>query len=505
MSTKPWVKGLCTAFTAVFAAVFGSIALGTLFATQRSPEGQFFVLRPSRMLLCCLIWTALLLGVAWACKRMTAAVPLQSNKIALGLLALCAVACAGIGWLLMVNPQYDVLAVYEGAQNIAATGTLGAYQDYFYIRPNNMAATALLGFVFRLCAVVGVTNTAAIGLVLNVACITGTFAMVYCVAKQLRGAGFGLFALLVCMSCLPMYAYAAVYYTDTMALPCVMGGIILYLQSLQAQGKRRMLLLGATGLVLGLGVAIKLTVIIVFIALIIHAVLQLQGKQFLQIILAVGLGLVLCMIGNQMLTAHLLPDAQRRANETLPFTHWPMMGLAEDGRWNNADEVFSASFATSEERIEANLEVIQERIEAYGVVGMGKLFARKSMYSFGDGTYNVASMVDDGAVHPNVLHQFVLYEAPHFVLFFYICTALHIVLLLAAAAAAVKDLVQRRTKPDAMFFLRLAFFGLWAFLMLWESNSRYIVHFLPILFLCASELFCENKKNPKDAELLPQP
>ena len=46
-------------------------------------------------------------------------------------------------------------------------------------------------------------------------------------------------------------------------------------------------------------------------------------------------------------------------------------------------------------------------------------------------------------------------------------------------------MIRGKTAPDLVFLLRLTLFGFWLFMMLWESNSRYLVHYLPVLYSCA--------------------
>ena len=245
-----------------------------------------------------------------------------------------------------------------------------------------------------------------------------------------------------------------------------------------------MALFGLCGLLLGGGIWIKVSVGIAAIAMLIHTLLQRRLRAIVRFAAFVLLPIAILLAAGNFLNARLLPDAERRQNDPLPYNHWIMMGLAGDGRWNNADETFSASFGDQSLAVAADWEVIRQRVTDYGPLGMVQLWARKTMYSFGDGTYNVASMLDDNPLRPNFLHGIVLYGSPHFLLFFYLCTALHCLILAAAAIQAGRDLLRGKTAFDFAFLLRLTFFGFWLFMMLWESNSRYLVHYLPILYSC---------------------
>ena len=52
------------------------------------------------------------------------------------------------------------------------------------------------------------------------------------------------------------------------------------------------------------------------------------------------------------------------------------------------------------------------------------------------------------------------------------------------AMAALRSFIRRN---EALAFLRVAVFGLVLFLLVWETQARYLVSFLPIFLLCAVE------------------
>lgn len=477
---------LLRAFTGVFCLLFLAITAAVLFATERHPEEYTYSLQPARMLLFVLFWAALFAGVFCICRRFGDLLCRHERWIAAAMVAVLAAGSLLAGWLLQVDTLNDVRAVFLTAQGLAREGAIPAdFLGYFYIRPNNVASAVFLSLWLRVTALFGCADPGFSALLLNALLIALSGALLRLLVREIAGPVAGLQALFALLTCIPLYAYAAIYYSDLYAMPFVAGALLLYCRTRRTEGRRHLLLLLSCGLLLGIGIWIKVSVGVVAIAMLIHTLFQGKLRALLRFLALAGLPILLFLLAGNLLSAQLLPDAEQRQNAPLPYNHWIMMGLEGDGRWNNADEVFSASFGDPSLAAAADWEVIRQRVSAYGPLGMVQLWARKTMYSFGDGTYNVASMLDDNPLRPNFLHGILLYGSPHYLLFFYLCTSLYCLILAGAALRAGRDLLTGRSAADPVFLLRLCLFGFWLFMMLWESNARYLVHYLPVLYSCA--------------------
>ena len=477
-------KGAAVLVTAVALLLTAGIALAALFATQRNPEDFSFTLNPLVMVAGTAAWLAVFAAARLLSRRFGAFLLRFERPIAYGLTTLLTLGCLLAGWLLEVGRYGDVEMVFDAACSLAAgTGVPEARAYYFYIFPNNIGVTVILAAWLRATEWLGVPASAAC-LVLNAAMICLSAVFLRLLIRRLRGPAASLACLAALMCCLPLYAYAAVYYSDTIALPFGIGAAYLYCRADETGGRKRLLFWAGCGLALGVGMAVKMTVAVLAVALVLHALLRHGLRGAAQFLLSGGLAVALCLCANAAVTAHLLPDEQIQKTK-LPYEHWVMMGLAGDGRWNADDERYSVSFGDTSEAARADREEIAARVREYGAAGMLRLWGRKTAYSFCDGTFNVSSMLDDSPVRRGFLHGIVLYTSPHFLLFFTFCTSHYISILLLAAANALRDLLAKRAAVNMAFALRLALFGFWLFLMLWESNSRYVFHFLPFLYACA--------------------
>ena len=59
-----------------------------------------------------------------------------------------------------------------------------------------------------------------------------------------------------------------------------------------------------------------------------------------------------------------------RNSKNLPVTHFIMMGLHENGEWNQKDIAYTMSYDTKREKIEANVNEIKRTLKEYGISGI---------------------------------------------------------------------------------------------------------------------------------------
>ncbi len=162
-----------------------------------------------------------------------------------------------------------------------------------------------------------------------------------------------------------------------------------------------------------------------------------------------------------------------------------MMGLKDDGYYNPEDYEFTRSLS-SEGRNGVLLGEIARRVGERGPLGMVDLFSKKSAADFGDGTYGADDFLKIYPETNTPLHKFLLPDGEKFGLYRGTVSALHLALLgwmLAGACRFVRR-GERETCRDRLP-LYLAFFGVWLFLMFWETNRRYFSNFAPVMISCA--------------------
>ena len=184
-------------------------------------------------------------------------------------------------------------------------------------------------------------------------------------------------------------------------------------------------------------------------------------------------------------SVHLDSDIAKEKNT--PLLHWVMMGVKDRGYYNPGDYEFTRSL-DAEERNGAILDEIGKRVKNKGFGGMFKLFSDKSAIDFGDGTYAISDMTHFTPARETALREWVVDDGENYDKYSLLATAVHMSIMLFMLFAACMFAASDKYKKEraALFAPYLALFGVWLFLMFWETNGRYFSNFAPIMFIGAS-------------------
>lgn len=137
---------------------------------------------------------------------------------------------------------------------------------------------------------------------------------------------------------------------------------------------------------------IKPTALIFFIALMIIVLCRLTVrrqnlKRLFVSVAAIAFGVATAFGARGLILSadYLTPEPE----EEFGISHFLMMGLNPDtnGVFSGNDVEFSESFPTKQERKQANLSCAAERLNGMGVSGCIKLFARKTIQNYNDGSF----------------------------------------------------------------------------------------------------------------------
>ena len=394
-----------------------------------------------------------------------------------------------LGYWFRIRPAFDVDAIYRGAITWNQTGFLGNYMQYFCTFPNNLGGMLLLSLTFRLADVFGFTDYNAVATVLNCFLINCSFLLVFLICEKLFGLKRALCAFLFSVLCLPLLFYAPVFYTDTLSICFPALAYYLYLRAKEtASSAKRAVLFALMGAAIAVGTVIKLTVLIMLIAIFIDLLLSGAVKRCLLPCLMSAAIVVASFAGMHVFQSRNLIGTTYR-EQNIPYTHWIMMGLNGVGSYNSRDYFFTRFFPNIEAKENADEQEIKTRIQQYTPVTFAKHLAKKATYQFGSGLYAVNTMLDDNPQHRNWFHPYITNTDPsdktRFVDFSSFTQGYHLLLLLLTALSGFAALRNRAGRNFSSPAPRLAVAGLLLFLIMWESNSRYLVNYLPVLVVCA--------------------
>lgn len=474
-------------------SVFSIILCGVVFANDTYNMTPVFLL----------IIMAASLGAIYCIYRLVEMFITTIEKhyyliLALSLLLLLAINIV-TGFALRFEPVYDLGAIFTGASEWSFQGNFMDHMNptcdpnYFYYFPNNLGGMTLLYFAFEIASLFGGSDYYAIAMITNAVLIALTVLLTALVTKRMLGIKQSLIVLVFFLIMPPFYFMAATFYTDALSIVFPILIIYLYLLQKDASSKYKKLVYAILiGLACAVGMLVKMTVLIALIAIIIYDLLarSIKSTAFLTSVSAVVIACVMLVFNSYFYANHLDKDTAEKLNT--PYSHWIMMSITGEGRYNHNDYVFTRSFDDPKERNEAINDKILERINEQGAIGMLDLFYNKSIIAFGDGTFAQSDFLDDAPKHDTFLHSFLLYNSSDYGVYRYICSGIFFSLMLLMVISTFKCL---RAKNTLIAIPAIATVGIMLFLMIWEVSGRYMTNFIPLILVCAANgIDCVSKK-----------
>lgn len=392
------------------------------------------------------------------------------------------------GFKLRFTPTFDMDAIYGGAIEWLKEGSFPDYYEYFGYFPNNLGAMGFLRFFFGIAKWSGITDFFAVGIVVNSLFIAMTMFVTSRICRRLFGSVAGVMAVVVFAMCVPFYFMGAAFYTDSLSLLFPVLFYWLYLIWREKEDSRdKWLYAFLMAVVLAIGMLIKFTVAIVLVAVLIDALINvgLRRTVFLAGVSIATVFIIFQAFYSYLYKAH-LDKAQCQELKT-PYLHWVMMGLQNNGYYSPEDYEYTRSFS-AEERNEACLREIKNRVDNLGFTGLFDLFVNKAVVCFGDGTYALSDFLDDNPDEERDVHKYILYAGEKYGEYIQAATGILLaVYVLGVLGAAVSLFYQYTGADDAFWQLapRLSMLGILAFLILWETSGRYFTNFVPMFLISA--------------------
>lgn len=474
-------QGFYWFFYGIFVLVFGYLFL-RIFIRDTIHNYTFPQLLPGF-----LIGGGMLTLSYYLCRRGSSYLKKHFLPIVLCVLALFFVGSIYTGYKLRFTPAFDMDAIYGGALQWLNEGSFPSYYEYMGYFPNNLGGMTFLYIVFKISSICGCQDFFAVGMVWNSFLITMTILLGTLICKKLKGTIAGIMALITFCLFLPFYVLGAAFYTDSLSMVFPVLFYYLYLLYKEQTVLKKQIGFGVLmAVILTIGMLVKFTVVIVLIAVLIDSLLNNNLKK--TAILSV-LCVSIAFVGFKSLDASIYGKHMDKAAadelET-PYLHWMMMGLQGTGGYNPEDYEYTRSFP-ADTRKEACKTRIEERLQALGFGGLFELCTNKATLCFGDGTIAVSDFLDDTPAQSTRLQTYVLYSGENFAFYQHISTGYLLAIYFIMVAGVIYTIFVKN-KEDAKKALapRLCCLGILAFLLMWETNSRYITNFVPMLLISAT-------------------
>lgn len=199
---------------------------------------------------------------------------------------------------------------------------------------------------------------------------------------------------------------------------------------------------------------------------------KLHWKNYLKTITTFSLTLILCVCCTTAIKDS--TDLEIDKDKERTMTHFLMMGLYPEGEGvhTETDDAISNSAGTVKERQELNIKTTKEYLEQMGPIGTLKLFAKKTMENYGDGSF---MWERDGSPYnfyrKKIGHDpFIVYVYDHYY------PIAQILWLMVLAGSFISILNKKQQDITKIICITLLCHSI--FLMIFECGSRYLIQYL---------------------------
>lgn len=388
-------------------------------------------------------------------------------------------------------PIMDLAVVQKMAAYFVENGSLGPYNDYLIVCNNNVGLFLLLSGWFALMQLFGIHALSEAGLisagVFNVLMMAlAVWFLCRCAARLYKNNLAPLLTMLFSLGGVVLYIWSPYFYTDTLVMPFITGGLLLYLRSRDSEKfLHRLLWMALAASVIFMGFAAKGSAGVAIVAVVIHVLMEYAGGIKKALALAAAAVLIFSASAGvyrlwqrQGGLINFTPEQQ----VGLPLELWFLYGSHGTGNYSEEDLQYCISFEGLANRKQAVREKMLQNYAAYTPKTYAAFLTKKGVNTWGDGKFG-ADLFLKNAYRSNFTHYFILEGMPFYWPFTYLCQIVHYTVLLLFLAGLWLRGVRKGT-PAAMV-VHLCVFGTMLLLCFWESTPRYGVSIQPLLLLGA--------------------
>ena len=385
------------------------------------------------------------------------------------------------GYLFKVLPSWDFGTVYmEGINPSFQIQNL----TYFCRFPNNMPTAYLLKIIFLVIRLFKIKDYLYVGMVINIFCIDISILMTILTVKEMLGKENAFFSLIFMAQMSVFYLIVPIFYTDTFSMPFAISQLYIFLKFRKAENQKKKILYSmCLSIFAFLGMNIKVTVGVCFVAIMIYEIFLNEESNLKQMIYPCIsiVSLVLLIFFEMLLFKYHCEYIERIDNERFGFYHYLMMSASMQGGYNDLECEYTASFPTKEEKKEADITRYKEKMKNFNTVkSFLALVTNKEIEMWGVGTYYIPQLLFGNKIRTGPIQKLVYGENNKLYIYFSQVQRISmIVLIWLSIFYRDKSYLNKSINT----ILRLATLGFIIFFTFWEVAPRYIIHFLPIFIV----------------------
>ncbi len=388
---------------------------------------------------------------------------------------------------------WDALTVRQAAFTlIEHPEQLANFNSYFSYHVNQLFITTILGTLFKIGTILGLSNPYSISLIASILMIdlSGLLTSL-CVKELTKRNDLALLSLILFVLLLGISPWVSIPYTDTYSILFSISIFYLYIKQFKLTSINyfKWILIIFLSFI---GGSIKPQVYIVLIAIVIFETLQiLEKKKSVKHYLLIVVIASISFFGTQSLYSNWMSrfDFKLWPDRAFTYTHYIMTGLnpVNYGVYLDSDASLSYEAPTIEDRQAANLEVIYQRLNDYGVFGFVDFFTHKVLINYNDGTFAwngeggfIVEIFNDKSSVSTFYKELFYPDGNYYSVFLVFEQFVWIMTLLLMLIG----LYGRKNKLNILVLL--IFIGGFLFIQLFEARGRYLIGYLPFYIILAT-------------------
>ena len=426
-----------------------------------------------------------------------------------GILLLITMLLIWSGFTMCVAPFNDTGSAYYAAAEVLKYGHISrevnqytschwathtSNHDYFLIYPNNLFLVFYQVCYFKILSLFtsidmySMAGYRAVAVLNSVSIAAAVFYGVL-TAKKCRGNLAALLLLFFSMIFVPYYLHAYKAYSDTLSIPYIAAALFYYTIGQKTEPSsncrfKKYAFYILCGISLALAALIKGSALILFVAVIVHLILQSKPLlQKLMVFLLLFTSVFLILSGWSVYKNNCSWIDTSRADEfEFPSIHWVMMASVDSGSYRQSDFDYTQSFPTLAQKREANSEEFLRRVKSYGSCTNYLRFEIQKMAAvLADGKYAQTEHLQQTFSRAPSLANWLLNEGDYYNLFYCYITILITLFYFSVLTGSLLGIARGTLHTDTL--LHITLFGVLLFFAFWEFKSRYLLNFVPVFML----------------------
>lgn len=389
-----------------------------------------------------------------------------------------------LGCKLRVGFTWDYGNIQTMAIEYANFGSIQTRYYFTYITrcPNNRLITILLSIIYKAFHIIfGIKERASyciLSIIINSSIIAVSYFFTYKLAQKVKGDKFAFIILIFIELMLPMSSYSAIFYSDTIGLFFIPVIILLYLKFKESNKIKYLILSTIISLI---GFEIKATIIFSLIAILIDIICNNKFKLILKNSFIIILVFIISYLFMDISMDYFFNiKSEDKELYMFPHTHHIMMALNKTGGYVYDDVLYTLSFNTYDKKIDANIEKIKERIEKRGISGtLHHMFYTKMVRTWTDSNFASSNYLNRQPIYNNFFNSFINKGGENYK-YYKMYTDIYWLFILSGMILAS---VIYKEKNEIITMCKIIITFLTLFLIIWECNSRYVIHMMPLIIL----------------------